>query len=117
MHYDCFYVKLKKKTKCNCLLFQEIHIDDKFCEANQEIINTEFKIVFIRFWDQGMEVQNKEKSGLEGKKEGKKEIKEKEIRNKRGLQLSFWILERLIGRGGCFNWFLKSVNSNKCSLH
>ena len=31
-------------------------MNDKFCETNQEVVNIEFKMVFTRFGEQGIEV-------------------------------------------------------------
>ena len=68
-------------------------MNDKFCEINQEIINTEFKLIFTRcVGDRGIEEGECSFRRKIGRKERRKEerergksTKEKEIRDQRGL--------------------------------
>ena len=53
-------------------------MNDKFCEINQEIINTEFKIIFIRcVGDRGIEEGEYSFRRKIGRKERRKEERER----------------------------------------
>ena len=76
---ECFYVKLRK-AKYDSLLFQYIYVDDKYCEINQEIMNTECRIVVTRFWKWGIRRKTEQGKYNFRRKEERKEGRKKEGR-------------------------------------